>query len=113
MYIDGCFAAVVSFLTLLCVQLQRAMSVTHCAQTQAAGAQDLTSVCPVGTTVEKAHVWPAVIFTLGRLIHAYFIILSGALDVFHLFVYCIYFCHQSSKGICRASWRMCCLPSRV
>lgn len=59
---------------------------THCAQTQAAGAQDLTSVCPVGTTVEKAHVWPAVIFTLGRLINAHFVILTGALGVFNLFV---------------------------
>lgn len=54
------------FLTLLCVQLQTAMCVTHCVQTQAAGAQGPTSVSPAGTTVEMAHVWAAVIFIQGQ-----------------------------------------------
>lgn len=55
-----------AFLSLLCVQLQKAMCVTHCVQTQAAGARGLTSVSPVGTTAEMAPVWAAVIFTLGQ-----------------------------------------------
>ncbi len=39
---------------------------TRCVQTQVAGARGPTSVSPVGTTAEMAHVWAAVIFTLGQ-----------------------------------------------
>lgn len=39
-----------------CVQLQKAMCVTRCVQTQAAGARGLTSVSPVGTTAAMAPV---------------------------------------------------------
>ena len=55
-----------AFLTLLCAQLQRAMCVIRCVQTQAAGARGPISVSPVGTTAETARVWAAVIFTLGQ-----------------------------------------------
>lgn len=58
------------FLT-LCVQLQTAMCVTRCAQTQAAGVRGLISVSPAGTTAEMVHVWAAVIFTQGEEINVY------------------------------------------
>lgn len=55
------------FLTLLlCVQLQRAVCVTRCVQTRVAGAPGPTSVSPVGTTAETAHVWAAVTSTPGQ-----------------------------------------------
>lgn len=53
-------------LSSICVQLQKDMCATLCAQTPAAGVPVLTSVLLVGTTADMAHVWEAATFYLGQ-----------------------------------------------
>lgn len=92
-----------------CVQLQKAMCVTRCVQTPVAGAQDPSSVFPVGTTVVAVHAWEAAASTLGE--YLWFDILVNEVGcVLSVFWIC---CLQSSEGICRVWWPVCCLSCRV
>lgn len=74
----------------LFVQLQTAMCVTRCVQTQAAGVRGLTNVSPAGTTAEMARVWAAVIFTQGQEINAHIDILTVVLLPVRLFFTCFF-----------------------
>lgn len=64
---------------------------THCVQTQAAGARGPTNVSPVGTTAETAHVWAAVIFTQGQWMHVCVGILIDVVCGLSIYILSMYF----------------------